>query len=128
LLHRLHAQEPISLVGKGPCVGVHTLDEATPVGAIAKRLRGLNEDRAEVFDVLASIRSAGLKAPGVVARQLEGKLWELKVSKSRVFYVVIRGPEMVLLHAYRKQSQKAPPRELKVATKRMKEVLDESED
>ncbi len=40
--------------------------------------------------------------------------------------VVITGPMMVLLHSYKKQSQKAPAREIKIAERRMKEVLHES--
>ena len=43
---------------------------------------------------------------------------------TRVFYVMIDGPEMVLLHAYKKQSQKAPQSEIDTAEKRMKEVLE----
>ena len=56
---------------------------------------------------------------------IEGKLWELKITRHRIFYVLIVGPVMVLLHAYKKQGQKAPPRELEVARKRMKGVLGE---
>jgi hypothetical protein len=33
---------------------------------------------------------------------------------------------MVLLHSYKKQRQKAPAREIKIAERRMKGVLDES--
>jgi phage-related protein len=44
----------------------------------------------------------------------------------RVFYVVVNGPMIVLLHSYKKQSQKAPTREIKIAERRMKEVLHES--
>jgi phage-related protein len=41
-----------------------------------------------------------------------------------VFYVLVTGPELVLLHAYRKQSQKAPRGEIEIAMRRMKEVLE----
>ncbi len=41
----------------------------------------------------------------------------------QVFYVLLRQEEMVLLHAYRKQSQKAPARHLEMARQRMREVL-----
>lgn len=61
----------------------------------------------------------------MVTRHIESKLWEIKVSRHRIFYVVIVGPAMVLLHAYKKQGQRAPVRELDVARRRMKEVLGE---
>ena len=45
------------------------------------------------------------------------------MARHRVFYVVIVGPTMVLLHAYKKQGQKAPRGEIQVAQARMKEVF-----
>ncbi|MBI5198373.1 MAG: type II toxin-antitoxin system RelE/ParE family toxin [Nitrospirae bacterium] len=58
-------------------------------------------------------------------RQIRGKLWELRISRHRVFYVIIDAEMMVLLHAYKKQGQKAPAHELETALRRMKEVLEE---
>jgi len=93
-------------------------------------------DRAAAADVLDAIREHGLHAPGVRFKQIRGKLWEFYVEAGvshRIFYVVfffffffITGPMMVLLHSYKKQSQKAPAREIKTAERRMKEVLHES--
>ncbi len=54
---------------------------------------------------------------------MAGKLWELKVSRHRIFYVLVMGPEMVLLHAYKKQGRKAPRGEIDLAKTRLKEVL-----
>lgn len=42
---------------------------------------------------------------------------------NRVFNVTVTGPTMVLLHAYKKQGQKAPPREIRAAESRIKEVV-----
>jgi hypothetical protein len=42
-------------------------------------------------------------AVGVDFRQIGGKLWELKIrthgSQHRIFYVVLEGNQMILLHA-----------------------------
>jgi phage-related protein len=70
-----------------------------------------------------SIRLHGLAGSGFTSRQIDGKLWEIKVSRHRVFYVLIEGPLLVLLHAYKKQGQKAPQMQIAVARSRMKEVL-----
>ena len=43
----------------------------------------------------------------------------------RAFYCFLIGQRIVILHAFVKKSQKTPERELKIARKRMKEVLDE---
>ena len=82
------------------------------------------EERAVVAAALLDIEEHDLDGT-TVTRHIDGKLWELKISRHRIFYVIIVGPVMVLLHAYKKQGQKAPSRELDVARKRMKEVLGE---
>lgn len=86
-------------------------------------------DRAAIADVLDAIQEHGLDAPGVRFKQIRGKLWEFHVeagASHRIFYVVVTVQMMVLLHGYKKQSQKAPKKEIKVAERRMKEVLYES--
>ncbi|TAG77667.1 MAG: type II toxin-antitoxin system RelE/ParE family toxin [Burkholderiales bacterium] len=41
---------------------------------------------------------------------------------ARVFYCALIGKRIVMLHSFVKKSQKTPPNELKLATKRMKEI------
>ena len=65
-------------------------------------------ERANLLDILEEVRLHGFQSPQVVARQIAGKLWEIKVSRHRVYYVAITGPILFLLHAYKKQGQKAP--------------------
>ena len=46
----------------------------------------------------------------------------------RIFYVCLQQAELVLLHAYKKQSNKAPPCEIALAEKRLQEVLQNERD
>ncbi len=80
-------------------------------------------ERARVFEALDQIERHGFDAIRVQFRQVEGKLWEIKVSSQRILYVVIEREDLVLLHAYKKQGQKLPIHERDLATKRMKELL-----
>lgn len=80
-------------------------------------------EQAPIIEALAEIERNGFKASKVRFRHIEGKLWEIKISNHRVFYILIQREEMYLLHAYKKQSQKLPLREKEVAVKRMKEIL-----
>jgi phage-related protein len=80
-------------------------------------------ERARVFEALDQIERHGFDAIRVQFRQIEGKLWEIKVSSQRILYVVIEREELVLLHAYKKQGQKLPIHERDVAMRRMKELL-----
>ena len=81
------------------------------------------QEKARVLAALSDVEVHGLDAIRVMFRQIEGKLWEIKISAHRIFYVLLRGDEMVLLHAYKKQGQKLPTRERETALKRMQEVL-----
>ncbi len=97
----------------------------TAVGAqpVRKYIEALEVgDRAKVDAALIQIGRHGIEGSAVNVRPIKGKLWELKVDAQRVFYVVVRGPMMVLLHAYRKQSEKAPQREIDTAVQRFKDI------
>lgn len=84
------------------------------------------KDKTKLLGCLESIESMGFDSPRVEFRQIEGKLWEIKIKLSsgghRLFYVTLTKTRMVLLHAYKKQSQKAPKKEIETALTRMQEV------
>lgn len=86
------------------------------------------EERARILACLKSIEDLGIDCPRVQFRQIKGKLWEIKIKASksdyRIFYAMVAKNTIVLLHAFKKQSQKAPNREIKIAEKRLFEVLE----
>lgn len=81
------------------------------------------QERARILEALEEVGKYGFDAVKVRFRQIEGKLWELKISAHRVFYVILSMEEMILLHVYKKQGQKLPLKERNIAMKRIKEVL-----
>ena len=84
-------------------------------------------DRSAILAVFEDIQRYGFNALGCQFRQIEGKLWEIKIRTAgggwRFFYVTLAPEHMYVLHSYKKQGQKAPAHELAVARKRLKEVL-----
>ena len=95
-----------------------------------KFLKSLSiSDRAVILAVFDDIQQYGLDAKGCDFRQIEGKLWEIKIktptSGYRFFYILISADHMQVLHSYKKQGQKAPQVELNIARKRLKEILNE---
>lgn len=84
-------------------------------------------DQDALWSTFEDIQQYGLRAAGCVFRHIKGKLWEIKTRTGggswRFFYVVPVAETMIVLHAYKKQGQKAPKRELKIAFKRLKETL-----
>jgi phage-related protein len=81
-----------------------------------------SRERDDWDEVLTLLGLFGLEAP-VSLRQLEGKLWEIRLGRHRVAYVIVRGPEMVLLHAFKKQAQRTARSDLDLALRRAREVL-----
>lgn len=47
-----------------------------------------------------------------ITKHLEEDIWELRPGNNRVFYLYYRNKHFVLLHHFRKKSQKTPKREL----------------
>ena len=86
------------------------------------------EDQVRFFDVVVGIELEGLEYRRVVFRHLRAKLWEIKFQAPsggyRIMYVVLQGDLMIWLHAFKKKSQKTPLDDLRLAERRMKEVLD----
>lgn len=50
-------------------------------------------ERAEVLAVLEDLRRYGLDATLVSMRQILGKLWELRISRTRIFYAGAEGAD-----------------------------------
>lgn len=61
-------------------------------------------------------------------RAMSDGLFELRVKGregiARVFYCMLVGKRIVMLHSFIKKSQKTPAREIKIARRRMAEVKD----
>ena len=82
------------------------------------------EVSAHAYELLEGIGNHGFDAPRVIFRQIEGKLWEIKmqlprIGGYRIFYGMFEKETMLLLHAYAKKSQKAPKKELETAWQRL---------
>jgi len=101
----------------------------SPVHNFIKKLQP--NDRLRIWACLKNVEELGFDCPRVQFRQIRGKLWEIKIKAVhagyRFFYVTIKHSLTILLHAYKKQSQKAPKKEIEIAEKRMLEVIENEE-
>ncbi len=61
-------------------------------------------------------------------RRINPDLWELRPGKHRVFFFSFIGNKIVLLHAFRKKSQKTPDIEVEKAMNEMKDYIRRHED
>ncbi len=86
-----------------------------------------NEDQTKILGCLENIQQLGFDCPRVEFRQIEGKLWEIKIRANsggfRFFYVSVSKKLLVILHMIKKKTQKTPPKDINVAMNRLKEVI-----
>lgn len=88
-------------------------------------LRSLSAlERAIVAHELDLLRALRPGSPIPHARQIRGKLWELKLGDNRLFYCTYIGRRLVILHGYRKRSRKASVQEIAIAERRMAEFFE----
>ena len=73
------------------------------------------------------LQENGTNLPIEIAKHLEDEIWELRPGKNRVFFFYYDNGTYVLLHHYRKKSQKTPSREIKKAKAEMFDYISRKE-
>ena len=98
-------------------VSVQNDIQALPAGFLARYYR--YTDRMEIY-------GPDLGMPHT--RAMGDGLFELRLKAAegiaRVFYCTLIGRKVVVLHQFVKKTDKTPPKELAIATQRMKEIKD----
>jgi phage-related protein len=82
-------------------------------------------EQAKIRNTLRLLREFGTNLGMPHAKPIQGKLWELRPGGIRLFYFAYIDRQFVILHGYRKQSVKAPEREIAIALRRMEELMSE---
>ncbi len=78
-------------------------------------------ERLAIYDARKEIRENGLLAfIKLNTRQLRGKLWEIKISQTRIMYIIISEDAVFFLNICKKQKGKAEKTELDKAINRAK--------
>ncbi len=98
-----------------------------PVEEYIKLLRDSNntEELERIRLFVGRLKDHGMNVnsvfPHTIRKESPDGIWELRPGGSRVFFFHFTGKKFVLLHAFKKQGQKAPPSEIDKAIKEMKE-------
>ena len=83
--------------------------------------------RAKLDHIVHLIEELGLhRVCEPYVRHLQDKLWEMRVKGrdgiARAIYVTVKDRRIVILHAFRKKTQKTPKAAIRMALSRMKEL------
>jgi len=86
--------------------------------------RDMQSRLTRIIDLIEDIGLEQLREPYV--KHLEGKLWEMRVKGrdgiARIIYVTAHERRVVIVHAFRKKTQKTPRSALRLARSRAKEL------
>jgi len=80
------------------------------------------QEKAKIVWVIDLLELTGPNITEPYAKHIEDKLWELKPKGIRILYFMEKHT-FILLHAFKKKTQKLPPHEKEIALKRMEVYL-----
>ena len=63
------------------------------------------------------LKHQGTKLPEKITKHMQGEIWELRPGNNRVMYFYFENNTYVLLHMFRKKTQKTPQKEIERAIK-----------
>lgn len=69
----------------------------------------------QIVFYISLLENNGTRLPDTITKHLEENIWELRPGFNRIFYFYYKDERFVLLHHFRKKSQKTPRRELEKA-------------
>lgn len=70
------------------------------------------------------LKNQGTHLPSNIAKHIIYDVWELKPGKNRVLYFYFKDNMFVLLHMFRKKTQKTPKSEIEKALKEMNNYIE----
>ena len=59
-----------------------------------------------------------------LVKQIEGEIWILRPIPNRMFFATLEDNQLILLHQFRKRSQKTPKREIEQAKRELADWLE----
>jgi phage-related protein len=99
--------------------------DASGASPVLEYIESLSDsEQVKVAYAILLLREFGTLLRMPHARPIEKGLWELRADVERIFYFAHTGRRFILLHAYRKKSQKTPDREIDTAQRRRADFVE----
>ena len=73
------------------------------------------------------LKNNGTRLPDNITKHLDDGIWELRPGNNRVLYFFFQNNTFVLLHHFRKKTQKTPQREIEKAKKERSDYISRKE-
>ena len=75
----------------------------------------------KVVAYLDILEEMGTRIGEPVTKHLDGEIWELRPLANRILYAYYKDNKFLLLHHFKKKSQKTPPREIEKAKRELED-------
>lgn len=76
----------------------------------------------KIRDYVSYLREHGAQAREPYAKHLDGEIWELRPIRDRILYAAWDGSSFILLHIFKKDTQKTPRREIEQAKRNLADI------
>lgn len=76
----------------------------------------------KINDYIQALSEYGTFLGKNYVKHIEGPIWELRPNRERIFFAVLENGEYVLLHHFRKATQKTPRNELDKARRELEQL------
>lgn len=83
------------------------------------------QDRARIDLAIRLLEEFGTDLGMPHARPIRDRIWELRPGGIRLLYFAYINRQFVILHGFRKTTQRTPDRDIETAVRRMNELLEE---
>ena len=77
----------------------------------------------QITGAIEKLQMFGAKRPFVDTKHIRNKIWELRPGRNRILYFFHDNNAYVLLHMFRKQTQKTPEKEIDKAENELNDYL-----
>ncbi len=83
-------------------------------------------NHTKIFAYLMALAKYGTRIGQPTVKHIEGRIWELRPLKNRIFFFYWKDNKFVLLHCFVKKSKKTPKREIEKARHNLKDFIERS--
>ena len=78
----------------------------------------------KIREYIKALRKHGLRLREPRIKHIEGKIWELRPLRDRIFFVAWHNESFILLHHFVKKTRKTPAREIEKVKRELKEIME----
>lgn len=98
-------------------------EELMKIAKGAENNKDLRIQLKQITYCIELLKNQGTKLPINIAKHISEDIWELRPGNNRVLYFYFESNTFVLLHMFRKQTQKTPTSEIEKAKKERNDFI-----